>query len=43
MIFPDGRRTVTVCAHSRSADPQTAAPQEDAVRNLIDHALCRTT
>ncbi|MFE7266829.1 serine hydrolase domain-containing protein [Streptomyces sp. NPDC057592] len=39
----DGRRTVTVSAHSRSADPQTAARQEDALRNLIDHALCRTT
>ncbi|WP_331729143.1 beta-lactamase family protein (plasmid) [Streptomyces sp. NBC_01003] len=39
----DGRRTITVSAHSRSADPQTAARQEDALRNLIDHALCRTT
>ncbi|MEV5201358.1 serine hydrolase domain-containing protein [Streptomyces sp. NPDC053720] len=38
----DGRRTVTVSAHSRSADPQTAARQEEALRNLIDHALCRT-
>ncbi|MFF5106069.1 serine hydrolase domain-containing protein [Streptomyces sp. NPDC000134] len=39
----DGRRTITVSAHSRSADPQIAARQEDALRNLIDHALCRTT
>ncbi|MCX4399232.1 beta-lactamase family protein [Streptomyces sp. NBC_00053] len=39
----DGRRTITVSAHSRSADPQTAARQEDALRDLIDHALCRTT
>ncbi|PJM97775.1 serine hydrolase [Streptomyces sp. CB01373] len=39
----DGRRTVTVSAHSRSADPRTAARQEDALRDLIDHALCRTT
>ncbi|MGC9496370.1 serine hydrolase domain-containing protein [Streptomyces sp. WG7] len=39
----DGRRTVTVSAHSRSADPRTAARQEDALRNLIDHALCRST
>jgi D-alanyl-D-alanine carboxypeptidase len=38
----DGRRTLTVSAHSRSADPQTAARQEDALRELIDHALCRT-
>ncbi|MEU1484068.1 serine hydrolase domain-containing protein [Streptomyces sp. NPDC005752] len=39
----DGRRTITVSAHSRTADPRTAARQEDALRNLIDHALCRTT
>lgn len=39
----DGRRTITVSAHSRSADPQITARQEDALRNLIDHALCRTT
>ncbi|GGV73521.1 serine hydrolase [Streptomyces griseoloalbus] len=38
----DGRRTITVSAHSRSADPQTTARQEDALRDLIDHALCRT-
>ncbi|MEU3510438.1 serine hydrolase [Streptomyces longwoodensis] len=37
----DGRSTVTVSAHSRSADPRTAARQEDALRALIDHALCR--
>jgi D-alanyl-D-alanine carboxypeptidase len=37
----DGRRTVS--AHSRSADPQTAARQEDALRNLIDHTLRHTT
>ncbi|MGW5395162.1 serine hydrolase domain-containing protein [Streptomyces sp. NPDC003952] len=36
----DGRRTVTVSAHSRSADPGVAARQEDAVRGLIDRALC---
>ncbi|MFD7459281.1 MULTISPECIES: serine hydrolase domain-containing protein [unclassified Streptomyces] len=39
----DGRRTVTVSAHSRSADPQSAARQEDALNDLIDHALCGTT
>jgi D-alanyl-D-alanine carboxypeptidase len=39
----DGRRTVTVSAHSRPADPQTADRQEEALRNLIDHALCRIT
>ncbi|MFI1419921.1 serine hydrolase domain-containing protein [Streptomyces sp. NPDC020731] len=39
----DGRRTVTASAHSRPADPQTANRQEDALRNLMDHALCRTT
>ncbi|WP_282797433.1 serine hydrolase [Streptomyces sp. CC224B] len=38
----DGRRTITVSAHSRSADQQVAAHQEDALRDLIDHALCRT-
>lgn len=38
----DGRRTITVSAHSRPADPQTADRQEHALRNLIDHALCRT-
>ncbi|MFD5202905.1 serine hydrolase domain-containing protein [Streptomyces sp. NPDC058375] len=37
----DGRRAVTVSAHSRSADPRTAARQEDALHDLIDHALCR--
>ncbi|MBX7466647.1 beta-lactamase family protein [Streptomyces sp. MAG02] len=39
----DGRRTITVSAHSRSADPQITARQEDAMHNLIDHALCRTS
>ncbi|MFE4451333.1 serine hydrolase domain-containing protein [Streptomyces sp. NPDC056796] len=38
----DGRRTVTVSAHSRPAGAPTAARQEDALRELIDHALCRT-
>ncbi|MGV9453067.1 serine hydrolase domain-containing protein [Streptomyces sp. NPDC003635] len=38
----DGQRTVTVSAHSRSADPQTAARQEDALQSLMDHALCRS-
>ncbi|QEU97220.1 class A beta-lactamase-related serine hydrolase [Streptomyces kanamyceticus] len=38
----DGRRTVSVSAHSRAGDPVTAARQEDALRDLIDHALCRT-
>ncbi|WP_371241659.1 serine hydrolase domain-containing protein [Streptomyces pimonensis] len=37
----DGRRTVTVSAHSRSAAPQISARQEDALRDLVDHALCR--
>ncbi|GHC77200.1 serine hydrolase [Streptomyces flavofungini] len=36
----DGRRTVTVSAHSRSADPKAAARQEDVLRELVDHALC---
>ncbi|WP_234433383.1 serine hydrolase domain-containing protein [Streptomyces sp. NRRL WC-3549] len=38
----DGRRAVTVSAHSRPADPRTAARQEDALHSLIDHALCGT-
>ncbi|MFE6905986.1 serine hydrolase domain-containing protein [Streptomyces erythrochromogenes] len=38
----DGRRTVTVSAHSRSADPRTAERQEEALRELVDRALCRT-
>lgn len=37
----DGRLTVTVSAHSRSADPETAARQEEAIRDLIDRALSR--
>nr|WP_079036949.1 serine hydrolase domain-containing protein [Streptomyces silaceus] len=37
----DGRRTLTVAAHSRPADPDAAARQEDAMRTLIDNALCR--
>ncbi|MFD3652151.1 serine hydrolase domain-containing protein [Streptomyces sp. NPDC058620] len=37
----DGRRTVTVSAHSRPGDPRTAARQEDALRDLVDNALCR--
>ncbi|MGW7428683.1 serine hydrolase domain-containing protein [Streptomyces sp. NPDC054861] len=36
----DGRRTITVSAHSRPADPRTAARQEDALRTLVDNALC---
>ncbi|MEE1927580.1 hypothetical protein V1J52_05145 [Streptomyces sp. TRM 70351] len=36
----DGRRTVTVSAHSRPADPGTAARQNEALRELTDHALC---
>ncbi|MGW8729920.1 serine hydrolase domain-containing protein [Streptomyces sp. NPDC055808] len=39
----DGRRTITVSAHSRSADPRTSARQEAALRTLIDHALCHST
>ncbi|MFE3740659.1 serine hydrolase domain-containing protein [Streptomyces sp. NPDC059134] len=38
----DGRRGVTVSAHSRAADPQAAARQEEALRDLVDRALCRT-
>ncbi|MFF8444491.1 serine hydrolase domain-containing protein [Streptomyces californicus] len=38
----DGRRTVTVSAHSRAGDPETAARQEDALHELVDHALCRS-
>ncbi|WP_406152180.1 serine hydrolase domain-containing protein [Streptomyces sp. NBC_01012] len=41
-VTTDGRRALTVSAHSRPADPHTAARQEDALRNLIDHAFCRT-
>ncbi|NGO73048.1 serine hydrolase domain-containing protein [Streptomyces boncukensis] len=37
----DGRRTITVSVHSRPADPHTAARQENVLRGLIDHALCR--
>ncbi|RPK80449.1 MULTISPECIES: serine hydrolase domain-containing protein [Streptomyces] len=37
----DGRRTVTVSAHSRAGDPRSAARQEDALRELVDRALCR--
>lgn len=36
----DGRRTVTVSTHSRPGDPHTAARQEDALRDLVDNALC---
>ncbi|GGS26362.1 serine hydrolase [Streptomyces aureoverticillatus] len=39
----DGRRSITVSVHSRPADPHTAARHENALRDLIDHALCRTT
>ncbi|WJV50933.1 serine hydrolase domain-containing protein [Streptomyces flavofungini] len=39
---PDGRRTVTVSAHSRSAEPKAAARQEDVLRELVDNALCRS-
>ncbi len=38
----DGRRTVTVSAHSRAGDARSAARQEDALRTLVDRALCRT-
>ncbi|MEE1801208.1 serine hydrolase [Streptomyces sp. JV176] len=38
----DGRRSITVSAHSRAGDPRSAARQEDALRDLVDHALCRT-
>ncbi|MFE6188525.1 serine hydrolase domain-containing protein [Streptomyces sp. NPDC056465] len=41
-VTTDGRRALTVSAHNRSADPQAAARQEDALRDLVDHALCRT-
>ncbi|MEZ7002983.1 serine hydrolase domain-containing protein [Streptomyces sp. AD55] len=37
---PDGRRSVTVSAHSRSADPRAEARQERALRELVDRALC---
>ncbi|WP_405656595.1 serine hydrolase domain-containing protein [Streptomyces sp. RK9] len=37
----DGERTVTVSAHSRSADPKAAARHEDLMRELVDNALCR--
>lgn len=36
----DGRRTITVSAHSRSADPRETARQEGALNDLVDHALC---
>ncbi|MEV5982629.1 serine hydrolase domain-containing protein [Streptomyces sp. NPDC052114] len=39
-VTVDGRRTLTVSAHSRPADPDAAARQEDAMRGLIDNALC---
>ncbi|MFD3821395.1 serine hydrolase domain-containing protein [Streptomyces sp. NPDC058625] len=37
----DGRRSVTVSAHSRPGDPDTAARQENVLRDLVDRALCR--
>ncbi|MFD5875878.1 serine hydrolase domain-containing protein [Streptomyces sp. NPDC060322] len=41
-VTADGRRSLTVSAHSRPADPRAAARQEDALRDLVDHALCRS-
>ncbi|MFJ8864576.1 serine hydrolase domain-containing protein [Streptomyces sp. NPDC102473] len=41
-VTADGRRSLTVSAHSRPADPRAAARQEDALRALVDHALCRS-
>ncbi|MGY0068688.1 serine hydrolase domain-containing protein [Streptomyces sp. QTS137] len=38
----DGRRSITVSAHSRPGDPDTAARQENVLRDLVDRALCRT-
>lgn len=36
----DGRRSITVSTHSRPGDPDTADRQENALRKLVDHALC---
>ncbi|WUW49857.1 beta-lactamase family protein [Streptomyces sp. NBC_01460] len=41
-VTTDGRLSLTVSAHSRPADPRAAARQEDALRDLVDHALCRS-
>lgn len=41
-VARDGRRVLTVSAHSRSADAHTAARQEEALHGLVDRALCRT-
>ncbi|MEF9905289.1 serine hydrolase domain-containing protein [Streptomyces sp. P9-A2] len=38
----DGRRSVTVSAHSRPGDPETADRQENALRDLVDRALCHS-
>lgn len=40
-VTTDGRRAVTVAAHSRPGDLRTAARQEEALNTLVDHALCR--
>ncbi|MFD7669253.1 serine hydrolase domain-containing protein [Streptomyces sp. NPDC059788] len=37
---PDGGRSVTVSLHSRPADQDTAVRQLQALRTLVDHALC---
>ncbi|GAB2455292.1 serine hydrolase domain-containing protein [Streptomyces incanus] len=37
----DGRRSIIVSTHSRPGDPDTADRQENALRDLVDHALCR--
>ncbi|WP_158719287.1 aminotransferase class I/II-fold pyridoxal phosphate-dependent enzyme [Streptomyces sp. NBRC 110035] len=37
----DGRRSITVSVHSRPGDPDTAARQENLLRDLVDRALCR--
>ncbi|MDW8807480.1 serine hydrolase [Streptomyces scabiei] len=36
----DGRTSVTVAAHSRPGDEETAARQIRGITDLIDHALC---
>ncbi|MEU8787192.1 serine hydrolase domain-containing protein [Streptomyces sp. NPDC048637] len=39
-VTPDGRTTVTVSAHSRPGDNDTAARQIRGITDLTDHALC---
>ncbi len=39
-VTPDGRTAVTVSAHSRPGDKDTALRQIRGITDLVDHALC---